>query len=79
MTMRKENVGIWNRQHFWCGAFDFSKLQVVEVHKYEECEAVDFNSYWVFNKVMSADLAEQLLESHKWIFFWLEKRATKLK
>ena len=72
--MRAENIGIWNKQHFFCGAFDTTSLKVVEVHKYEECEAVDFNSYFVFNRVIDSVKAEELLESYTWIFFWLDKR-----
>ena len=72
--MRAENIGIWNKQHFWCGAFDVNSLKVVEVHKYEECEAVDFNSYWVFNKVVDSIKAEKLLEEYKWVFFWVERK-----
>lgn len=76
--MRAENIGIWNRQHFWCGAFDVNSLKVVEVHKYEECEAVDFNSYWAFNKIVDSVKAEELFESNQWIFFWLSSKGDKV-
>ena len=69
--MVNQNIGIWNKRSFWCGAFDVTALKVVQVHKYEECASVDFNSYWAFTSPFNGVEAEQLFENGQWVFFWL--------
>lgn len=70
--MSNENIGIFNRTRFWCGAFDMRTLRVVEVHKYEECEKLGFNSYWAFNGD-GQHSGEELFENNIWIFFYFAR------
>lgn len=53
---------------FWCGAFNFSTLSIVESHTYSECERLDFNSYWAFS-----DYVQQKFASGDLTFFYLNK------
>lgn len=67
--MSNENIGIFNRTRFWCGAFDMRTLKVVEVHKFEECEKVNFNSMWVF-KGDGQHSGDELFDNDVWVFFY---------
>ena len=67
-----KNPGVWRGRAFWCGAYDVDKREVVEVHTYEECETVDFNSYWVFTKIVNVIEAEDKFRKREWIFFRID-------